>query len=178
MTFLAHNAKRQSLASADRKGKGKQGKRPDVMFMEKHREKLYELMFVECSRLICTERKKNDDKVKLWREMNDGMYWVHKSCRPSKNEFGVLGMQIAGDMLHLNILIKDSDDIHRLFHLRSVKIPVRPSNDEGVTQFVETLLLLRNITIVNISLLFHSSESRLARLKRQSSTISSDIDDN
>ncbi|RHZ63257.1 hypothetical protein Glove_330g49 [Diversispora epigaea] len=42
-------------ASADRREKGKQGKRPAVMFMEKHREKLYELMFVECSRLICTE---------------------------------------------------------------------------------------------------------------------------
>lgn len=70
------SAERQSLASADRRGKGKQGKRPDVMFMEKHREKLYELMFVECSRIICTERKKDDDEMELWREMNDGLYYV------------------------------------------------------------------------------------------------------
>ncbi|RHZ55602.1 hypothetical protein Glove_413g26 [Diversispora epigaea] len=172
--FLS-TAERQSLASADRRGKGKQGKRPDVMFMEKHRKKLYELMFVECSRIICTERKKDDDEMKLWREMNDGLYYVHRSCRPDKNEFGILGVQIAGSMMYLNILIKDSYDIHRLFHLCSVEIPIRPSSGEDVLQFVEALLLLRNIMIVNISLLFHSSETRSKRLKRQSSssTISS-----
>ncbi|RHZ85515.1 hypothetical protein Glove_65g143 [Diversispora epigaea] len=166
--FLS-TAERQSLASADRRGKGKQGKRPDVMFMEKHREKLYELMFVECSRIICTERKKDDDKMKLWREMNDGLYYVHRSCRPDKNEFGILGVQIAGSMMYLNILIKDSYDIHRLFHLCSVEIPIQPSSGEDVLQFVEALLLLRNIMIVNISLLFHSSETRSERLKRQRS---------
>ncbi|RHZ55603.1 hypothetical protein Glove_413g25 [Diversispora epigaea] len=113
--------------------------------------------------------------MKLWREMNDGLYYVHRSCRPDKNEFGILGVQIAGSMMYLNILIKDSYDIHRLFHLCSVEIPIRPSSGEDVLQFVEALLLLRNIMIVNISLLFHSSETRSKRLKRQSSssTISS-----
>lgn len=64
--------------------------------MAEHEGKLYELTFAECSRLICNEKKETSDKVKLWREMNDGMYWVHKGCRPDKNEFGILGIQIAG----------------------------------------------------------------------------------
>ncbi|KAF0413849.1 hypothetical protein F8M41_007712 [Gigaspora margarita] len=164
--FLS-SAERQSLASADRRGRGKQ---PDIMFLEMCCEKIYELMYIECSRLICTDRKKKDDEVKLWREMNDGMRYVYKSCRPVRNEFGILGIQVAGDMMHLNILIKDDDDIHRLFHLRSVKIPARPCNEEDVLQFVEALLLLRNIMIVNISLLFHSSGIKSERLKKRSSS--------
>ncbi|CAH1765494.1 12889_t:CDS:2, partial [Entrophospora sp. SA101] len=42
IAFLS-TAEKQSLASADRMGDGKQGKRPDVMFMEMHDEKLYEI---------------------------------------------------------------------------------------------------------------------------------------
>ena len=127
------------------------------MFIEEHKSKLYELLFVECSRLICLEQKKDDDKVKLWREMNDGLYYVYSGCRPDKNEFGVIGVQIAGDMFHFNIIIKDMDDIHRLYHLYSVKIPIRPTGSEGVFQFIEVLLNLRNIIITNMSLLYHSS---------------------
>ncbi|KAF0389157.1 hypothetical protein F8M41_010960 [Gigaspora margarita] len=52
---LLSTAERQSVASANRKGDGKQ---------------------------VCT----NDD-AKLWREMNDGMTWFHKGCKPDKNEF-------------------------------------------------------------------------------------------
>ncbi|CAG8853619.1 13648_t:CDS:2, partial [Gigaspora margarita] len=130
------SAERQSLASADRRGRGKQ---PDIMFLEMCRKKIYELMYIECSHLICTDRKKKDDEVKLWREMNDWMCYVYRSCRPVRNEFGILGIQVAADMMHLNILIKDDDDIHRLFHLRSVKIPVRPCNEDDVLQFVEAL---------------------------------------
>ncbi|CAG8438426.1 5830_t:CDS:2 [Scutellospora calospora] len=117
-----------------------------------------------------TGRKKKDDEVKLWCEMNDGLCYVYRSCIPARNEFGILGIQVAGDMMHLNILIKDDDEIHRLFHLRSVKIPVRPRNEEDVLQFAEALLLLRNIMIVNISLLFHSSRIRSERLKKRSSS--------
>ena len=87
--------------------------------------------------------------MKLWHEMNDGMYRVYKLYRPDRNEFGIIAIQIAGDMIHLNILIKDTDDIHYLYRLCSAKIPVQPS--EEVLGLVETLLILRNIVIVNIS---------------------------
>ncbi|CAG8855467.1 33043_t:CDS:2, partial [Gigaspora margarita] len=87
--FLS-SAERQSLASADKRGRGKQ---PDIMFLEMCREKIYELMYIECLCLICTDRKKKDDEVKLWREMNDGMCYVYRSCRPVRNEFGILGIQ-------------------------------------------------------------------------------------
>ncbi|PKY53680.1 hypothetical protein RhiirA4_547768 [Rhizophagus irregularis] len=43
-----------------------------------------------------------------------------------KNEFGILGIQVAGEMMHLNVLIKDTDDAHQLFCLRSIEIPVQP----------------------------------------------------
>ncbi len=69
-----------------------------------------------------SESKKINDMIKLWREMNDGMDHVHRSCKPDKNEVGILGIQIAGEMMHLNILIKDIDNIHRLYHLFSLDI--------------------------------------------------------
>ena len=28
--------------------------------------------------------------------MDDGLYWVYKGCRLDKNEFGIIGVQIAG----------------------------------------------------------------------------------
>ncbi|CAG8598209.1 2260_t:CDS:2 [Paraglomus occultum] len=111
-TAFLSTAERQSQASADRKGEGKQGKRPDIMFIEE---------------------RKDDDEVKLWREMNDGLYWVYSGSRPNKNEFGIAGVQIAGDMFHFNIIIKDMDDIHRLYHLYSVKIPIRPTGSSTVS---------------------------------------------
>ncbi|CAJ0842942.1 10542_t:CDS:2 [Entrophospora sp. SA101] len=142
------------------------------------KEKLYELMFVECSRIICNDEKKENDKVKLWREMNDGMAYVHGGCKPDKNEFGVVGIQVAGRMLHLNVLIKDTDDINRLYHLRSVEIPMQPVDEEGVSQFVEALLILRNNLIVDISLLMNAPEAKSERQKKRSSTVSSDREDN
>jgi len=143
------------------------------MFIEVIDDKLYELIFVESSRLICNENKKNDDKIKLWREMNDGMAYIHRNYRPEKNEFGILGIQIAGEMMHINILIKDIDDIHRLYCLRSVEIPVQQSNKKIVLAFIEALLLIRNILIVNISLLLHVIKVK-SECKRKSSTIPSD----
>lgn len=96
-------AERQSVASADRKGKGNQGKRPDVMYIIVHEKKTYELIFTECSRMNCSENKKDNDKIKLWREMNDGMAWVYKGCRPDKKDFGIIGIQIAGIISYSSI---------------------------------------------------------------------------
>jgi len=145
------------------------------MFIEKYDDRLYELMFVECSRLVCRKSKKEMDEVKLWREMNDGMAYIHSSYKPDKNEFGILGIQVAEEMMYFNVLIRDTDNIDRLYHLSSVEIPVQPTDRDHVLQFVETLLLIRNIMIVNISLLLHAPIVRSERQKRRrSSTVSSD----
>jgi hypothetical protein len=93
MTTSLFRAEKQSAASADRRGK--HGKRPDAMFFAMKQTRLYELIFIECSRLLCLPTKKQYDGVKLWREMNDGMAFVHKGCRPDK-EFSILGIQVAG----------------------------------------------------------------------------------
>ncbi|CAB5362189.1 unnamed protein product [Rhizophagus irregularis] len=137
-------------------------------------EKLNELIFTESSRLICIDSKEENDKIKLWREMNDGMAYIYKGCRPDNDEFGILRIQVAGEMMHLSVLIKDINDVQRLYHLQSIIIPVQPTDAEILTHFVEALLVLRNITIVNNSLLFHASRSKSNRLRRKSSTVSSD----
>ncbi|CAB4389196.1 unnamed protein product [Rhizophagus irregularis] len=81
---------------------------------------------------------------------------------------------LAREMMHLSVLIKDINDVQRLYHLQSIIIPVQPTDAEILTHFVEALLVLRNITIVNNSLLFHASRSKSNRLRRKSSTVSSD----
>ncbi|CAG8658650.1 1098_t:CDS:2, partial [Paraglomus occultum] len=72
--------------------------------------------------------KKIDDEVKLWRETNDGMYYVRKVLKPDKNQFGVVGAQVAGNMLHLNVLVRDRANVHRYYHLQSAEIPVQLSD--------------------------------------------------
>ncbi|CAG8635975.1 1767_t:CDS:2, partial [Paraglomus occultum] len=108
-TFVS-SSERQSSASADRKGSGRLGRRPDIMFVMKHGEKNYELLYTECSRLTCTAQKEKNDEVKLWREANDGMYWTRKSCKPDKDEFGIIGVQVAGKKLRLSVLIRDMSE--------------------------------------------------------------------
>ncbi len=55
----------QSTTSANRKGKGQLERRPDIIFVIKFGDRVFELMYTECSRLICLEKKKNDDRIKL-----------------------------------------------------------------------------------------------------------------
>ena len=133
-------AKHQSIASKDQKGVGKW---PDVMFIASCNNRSYELIYGESSRIICDEQKKENDRVKTWREMNDGMYWAHKGCKPDKDDFGIIGIQIAGTEMHLNILIRGMDEIHRFYNLRTVEIPIQPTNGNTVFKFVETLLTIR-----------------------------------
>jgi hypothetical protein len=66
------------------------------MYLVKEEDKMFELLFGECSHIICDKNKKENDKVKLWREVNDGMYWVQKRHKPSKEQFSIIGIQIAG----------------------------------------------------------------------------------
>ncbi|CAG8657986.1 2710_t:CDS:2 [Gigaspora rosea] len=150
-------SERESIASADRKGDSQMGRRPDVMFTVKYLDVFFEIMYVECSRLVCIQQKKVDDDIKLLRECNDGMYYTRKTLNPDKDQFGIVGIQIAGDTLHLNVLIRDKVNVHRYYNIESAKIPVQESDENVVTKFVETLLLLRNIIITNLSLLYHGS---------------------
>ncbi|CAG8744271.1 22108_t:CDS:2, partial [Cetraspora pellucida] len=50
-------SKRESLASADRKGDSQMRRHPDIMFMVKHLDMLFEIIYVECLRLVCTPQK-------------------------------------------------------------------------------------------------------------------------
>src|SRR6266542_1811039 len=149
LSSFISNSERQSITSADRKGEGQMGRRPDIMYVVKYLDVFFELMYVECSRLYCSQQKKIDDEIKLWRESNDGMFWVRKALKPEKDQFGIIGVQVAGNMLHLNILIRDKANIHRYFHLQSTDIHIQMSDVGIITKFVETLLLLRNLLITN-----------------------------
>ncbi|CAJ0922680.1 2179_t:CDS:2 [Entrophospora sp. SA101] len=55
---------------------------------------------------------------------------------------------------------------------------MQPVDEEGVSQFVEALLILRNNLIVDISLLMNAPEAKSERQKKRSSTVSSDREDN
>lgn len=119
-------------------------------------ETTFELLYVECSRLFCSSQKKADDEIKLWREVNDGLYWIRQSFNQGKEQFGIVGVQVVGNILYLNILVQDKVNVHRYYHLQSVEIPVQFSDEIVVSKFIETLLVLRNILITNLSLLYYA----------------------
>nr|CAG8623371.1 15552_t:CDS:2 [Entrophospora candida] len=60
------------------------GRRPDITFVVKEDNKIYELMYSERSRIFCSKQKENDDRIKLWH------------------------IQVAGKKLRLNVLIRDA----------------------------------------------------------------------
>ncbi|CAG8752442.1 8165_t:CDS:1 [Dentiscutata erythropus] len=142
----------------------------------KNKGKKYELMYSECSRLFCTSQKIDDDAVKLWRETNDSMYWVYKGCRPEKDEFGIIGLQVAGPLLRLTVLIRDGASVDQYYHLHESEIPVQYSDSCIVAEFIKTLLILHNILIVNMTLIPHGSLPKSERQKENSSTVDSDSD--
>lgn len=142
MSSIISTYERQSIASKDRRGEDKMGRRPDIMFEVLHEGKVYELMYGECSRIFCIPKKELDDRTKLWRETNDGLYWTRKGCKPEKEQFGIVGIQIAGHKLHLNALTRGTDNIHCCYHLHTAEIPINPMNDYNLTNFVKGLLTL------------------------------------
>ena len=71
------------------------------MYLIKYEGKIFELMFGECSRIICDNNKRRNDEIKLWREANDGMSWVEKLRNPEKEQFAIVGIQIAGNFFIL-----------------------------------------------------------------------------
>ncbi|CAG8651862.1 13654_t:CDS:2, partial [Ambispora leptoticha] len=143
LSSFISTSERQSIASADRKGKEQMGRQPDIMFVLKYLEVFFELLYVECSRLYCTQQKKKNDEIKLWRETNDGA--------------------------------KDKANVHRYYHLQFAEIPVQLSDANVVAKFIETLL--RNILIINVSLLYHASIFTSQRQMEDSTTVSTSRDD-
>jgi hypothetical protein len=126
------------------------------MLVSKECDKLYKLMYVECSRIFCNKQKEDDDNVKLWRETNDGMYWVQKSRKLEKGQFGIIGVQVAGQKLCLNILIRDKIKVHHYYKLYESMILIRYIYELFIlAEFIKTLLVLRNILIVNMSILLY-----------------------
>jgi len=70
--------------------------------------------------------------------------------------------------MRLNVLIRDMENIHRYYHLYKVEILVQPFDPSLVTNFIKTLLILRNILIVNMSLLLNVPSVRSKRNKGSS----------
>ena len=60
--------------------------------------------------------KNKDNVVKIWHEINNGMYWVYKGRRSKKDEFEVIGLQVAGSMLQLTVLIRNGANVNR-YHI-------------------------------------------------------------
>ena len=71
------------------------------MYIVKLDGKTFELIFGECSRIYCDDNKKRDDEIKLWREANDGMFWIKKLRKPEKEQFTIIGIQVAGNILFI-----------------------------------------------------------------------------
>ncbi|RHZ84709.1 hypothetical protein Glove_78g202 [Diversispora epigaea] len=173
--FLS-TAERQSMASKARKSFGPNeersthktpiGKKPDVMVMAKYGGKIFELAYVESSRILCTRSKREDDSVKLWREALDGISFVGVACRPTNNQFGIVGIQVAGEDLYLNILVKDASGIPRYFYVNQVEISFTKNTSWRVEPLIRLLLTLRNIMIVNQSLLIQALEQANTRPPR------------
>nr|CAG8631836.1 82_t:CDS:2 [Entrophospora candida] len=118
----------QSLASKARRNlatnENRMGKKPDVMGLSIQDEKILELVYTESLHILCNNSKKADDDVKLWREALDGASFISELYRPVGNQFGIVGIQIAGSIIYLNILVKDLAGIPRYFHVDHAEIPL------------------------------------------------------
>ncbi|CAG8797122.1 44526_t:CDS:2, partial [Gigaspora margarita] len=110
-----NSAERQSLASKARKNlyRGRIGKKPDLIALVKYAVKTFEIAYVECSRVVCASSKKADASVKLWRETLGGLAYVNESCRTKSKQFGIVGIQVAGEVIYLNVMVKDANRIPR-----------------------------------------------------------------
>jgi hypothetical protein len=166
-------AERQSLASKahrnDRTGKVKMGKKPDIMALERCNGKLVEFLYVESSRIVCSPTKKTDDEIKLWRELLDGSSYISSACRPTCNQFGVVGVQVASEKIYLNVLVNDASGIPRYFHLDHAEIPLTSEVGLRTKALIRLLLTLRNIIIVNKNLLKHAIEQAVSHPPRNTS---------
>ncbi|RHZ78183.1 hypothetical protein Glove_166g131 [Diversispora epigaea] len=110
------------------------GKKSDVMIMAKYEDKIFELAYVKSSQILCV------------------------TCRPTNYQFGIVRIQVAGEDLYLNILVKDTNGILRYFYVDQMKIPFTKNTSWHVEPLIRLLLTLKNIIIVNQSLLIQALE--------------------
>ena len=104
--------------------------------------------------------------------------FIDIACRLTNNQFGIVGIQMAGEDLYLNVLIKDASEISRYFHLDHAEIPFTKNTPWYVKPLIHLLLTLRNIMIVNKSLLMQALEQAStysSRNVRPSPTVSSPL---
>ncbi|CAG8568030.1 633_t:CDS:2 [Paraglomus occultum] len=85
----------------------------------------------------------------IWKNPAFSPKFAKTQSKTRENEFGILGFQVAGRKFNLYVLIKDDEDISRLFLLRSIEIPTQ-DNKKTVLEFVEALLLLRKQRIIDL----------------------------
>ncbi|CAB5183399.1 unnamed protein product [Rhizophagus irregularis] len=118
--------------------------------------------------------KEGDDEIKLWREANNGMFWIKTLRKPEKEQFTIIGIQIAGKEIYLNALMTDKQNINRYYHLQKTEVPIQKTEKsiKVLPKFVKLLLNLRNILMINLSLLTNAPKVYTRRTK-SSSTISS-----
>lgn len=56
----------------------------------------FEITNLEYSRIFCSEEKIIEDEIKLFRECNTCIDFAHSGCDKLSNEFGIIGIQVAG----------------------------------------------------------------------------------
>ncbi|CAB5394365.1 unnamed protein product [Rhizophagus irregularis] len=75
-------------------------------------------------------------------------------------------VMVAGTTIYLNVLMNDASGIPRYFHLDHADIPLDSNSSKRVKSLVRLLLTLRNILIVNKSLLARALEQAISNPPR------------
>ncbi|RIB05617.1 hypothetical protein C2G38_2219192 [Gigaspora rosea] len=50
------------------------------------------------------EERMDDDYVKLWKETLDGVSFINATCRPKADQFGIVGIQVAGNIIACSLM--------------------------------------------------------------------------
>ncbi|CAG8669874.1 4623_t:CDS:2, partial [Ambispora gerdemannii] len=93
-----------------------------IAMIKKCGDKIFELAYIESLQVICTNSKKENNVIKLWRETQDGISLVSIAYKPTSNQFDIVGIQVADEDLYLNVLVRDANGISRYFHLIQAQI--------------------------------------------------------
>ena len=67
--------------------------------------------------------------------------------------------------MSLTVLIRDRNRVHRLYKLHETEVPIHFSEPSVLVDFIRTLLILRNMLIVNVSLLYTARRHRSGAMK-------------
>jgi hypothetical protein len=70
--------------------------KPDIMITVQNSDyRVFEIMYLECSRISSDDRKLKEDEIKLFRECNTGLDYANTGCNHLSTEFGIVGIQVA-----------------------------------------------------------------------------------